>query len=375
MAYNVLKGAVEGSVDQHGDQEISGIKIFKSTISASVFYDTDAESPCATMKDVAITKLIGTTPAAVLTFEKEGCARAHHGFTYSNNTLTVASLHAGALRGDGSGITSITAHSIKGRLRAEQINAGPGLIDVRGRLQIKTGLGLETGESGVSIALNPQSGLTLKSNKLSIDPSQLPKITDDGQNLSDSDLLIVGDLSRNSVVNTTLSNLYDKYLKTKIAQSAGEDNSIQFKVKGGFGASPQLSYEPGRETLKVAGALDVRDVKITGNLNCHGAIVTNIKTVTTRVYEVSPTDHTILCDTLDNPIDVLLPPACNHAGRILTFKKANSNKYKINSYPVVLRVAEGTIDLNKEISIKTNYALRSVQSDGDSWWIIGVKGN
>mgnify|MGYP001436284888 CR=1 FL=1 len=26
MAYNVLKGAVEGSVDQYGDQEISGIK-------------------------------------------------------------------------------------------------------------------------------------------------------------------------------------------------------------------------------------------------------------------------------------------------------------------------------------------------------------
>jgi hypothetical protein len=47
MAYNMLKGAVEGSVDQYGDQEIDGIKVFKSTISASVFYDTDAQSPCA----------------------------------------------------------------------------------------------------------------------------------------------------------------------------------------------------------------------------------------------------------------------------------------------------------------------------------------
>ena len=37
MAYNVLKGAVEGSVDQHADQEIDGVKVFKSTISASVF--------------------------------------------------------------------------------------------------------------------------------------------------------------------------------------------------------------------------------------------------------------------------------------------------------------------------------------------------
>ena len=35
MAYNILKGSVEGSVDQHGDQEIDGIKVFKSTISAN----------------------------------------------------------------------------------------------------------------------------------------------------------------------------------------------------------------------------------------------------------------------------------------------------------------------------------------------------
>ena len=53
MAYNVLKGAVEGSVDQYADQQIEGTKIFKNTISASVFYDTDAQSPCATIKDVA----------------------------------------------------------------------------------------------------------------------------------------------------------------------------------------------------------------------------------------------------------------------------------------------------------------------------------
>ena len=57
MAYNILKGVVEGSVDQYADQEIDGVKVFKNTISASVFYDTDAQSPCATMKDVAITRL------------------------------------------------------------------------------------------------------------------------------------------------------------------------------------------------------------------------------------------------------------------------------------------------------------------------------
>ncbi len=69
MAYNVLKGVVEGSVDQHADQEIGGVKVFKNTVSASVFWDTDAQSPCATMKDVAIKSIVGGGNACVLTFD------------------------------------------------------------------------------------------------------------------------------------------------------------------------------------------------------------------------------------------------------------------------------------------------------------------
>ena len=69
MAYNILKGAVQGSVDQYADQEIDGIKVFKNTISASVFYDTDAQSPCATMKDVAITHIEGARSGSVLTYD------------------------------------------------------------------------------------------------------------------------------------------------------------------------------------------------------------------------------------------------------------------------------------------------------------------
>ena len=83
----------------------------------------------------------------------------------------------------------------------------------------------------------------------------------------------------------------------------------------------------------------------------------------------------MLCDTKDSPITVMLPPACNNIGRIINIKKANSDKYKINSYPVVLKVAEGTIDLTDEVIIKTNYSSRTVQSDGNAWWIISSKGN
>ena len=72
MAYNVLKGKVEGSVDQHGDQEIDGVKVFKNTISASVFYDTDAQSPCATENNVAIKKLSSDTKFGILTYQGFG---------------------------------------------------------------------------------------------------------------------------------------------------------------------------------------------------------------------------------------------------------------------------------------------------------------
>ena len=75
MAYNILKGTVEGSVDQHADQEIGGVKIFKNTVSASVFYDTDSQSPCATLKDVAITDIKGAAKNSVLIADKETGAR------------------------------------------------------------------------------------------------------------------------------------------------------------------------------------------------------------------------------------------------------------------------------------------------------------
>ena len=57
----IFKGTVDGSVDQHADQEINGVKVFKNTVSASVFWDTDAQSPCATLKDVGVRSVAGKT--------------------------------------------------------------------------------------------------------------------------------------------------------------------------------------------------------------------------------------------------------------------------------------------------------------------------
>ena len=76
MAYNVLTGTVQGSVDQHGDQEIEGWKKFKNTVYAATFYDTTAESECATMKDVAIQEIQGGDKGCVLLAHEGSTVRA-----------------------------------------------------------------------------------------------------------------------------------------------------------------------------------------------------------------------------------------------------------------------------------------------------------
>ena len=137
MAYNVLKGTVEGSVDQHGDQEIEGNKVFTNTISASVFYDTDAQSPCATLKDVAISEIIGTTKNGVLTLNGDNTARAHYNLTYDGNQLTTKHIHAESYSGSGRGLTDLPSNNFTGLISGEHLKLGPGLHVVRGNLQPK----------------------------------------------------------------------------------------------------------------------------------------------------------------------------------------------------------------------------------------------
>ena len=92
MAYNLFKGVVEGSVDQYGDQEIDGVKIFKNTISASVFYDTDAQSPCATIKNVAIEKIKAGAPNALLIYGGQKNAYTDHGLRFDKDNSILSCL-------------------------------------------------------------------------------------------------------------------------------------------------------------------------------------------------------------------------------------------------------------------------------------------
>ena len=355
MAYNVLKGVVEGSVDQHGDQEIGGVKVFKSTISASVFYDTDAQSPCATMKDVAITELKGTTQGAVITYNGPNAAKANYDFTFEDGTLTVQDVYVGSVHGNGAGLTNLKTNELVGKVKAENINIGPGLQDIRGSVQVHVGPGNIINEEGLGISLSPTSGLSIKSNHLVVDALKTSEINTGGQNLSDQDLLLVTDTSRGTLHSTTLGNLCDNYINLKIPQPAGTINEIQLKGPAGFSSSSKLTYDDSRNTLKVEGKISASSVKIEETLRCAGAVIGAIKTITQETYEVEEQDYTILCNSLDNPITITLPPACNHTGRILNIKKANENKYSIRSFPVAIHVQEGTIDINDKIVMKMNY--------------------
>ena len=172
-----------------------------------------------------------------------------------------------------------------------------------------------------------------------------------------------------------LNNFYNNYLKIKAPQPHGILNAIQLKDNNGFKSSPNFVYDSGSDTLTVKGTVRTTSVNVAGTISCSGAIVGNICNVNERLYAVRDEDYTIVCDTNKNPIDVMLPPACDHKGRILNFKKANSDKYNLRTHPVTLKVQEGTIDRHSELIIKNNYAVRCLQSDGSNWWVIGTHSN
>ena len=373
MAYNVLKGTVQGSVDQHADQEIDGVKVFKNTVSASVFWDTDAQSPCATMKDVAIAKINGGTKNALLLFEENGVARTYHNLTYKNDTLQATRVQAASFIGSGAGLKNIPTDKFSGEISANYLNYSQGLHNVRGDLQVKATDCIKVDEDGVGISLDSSAGLWLKSGKLTIDATKAEPINARGQNLSDNDLLIVSDISTNSTKNTTLKNLYDGYLKLKVPHAAGAKGQIQIKGTTDFESSPKLTYDLSNDTLKIEGKVKTKAVLV-DKLVCQGAVHHNIVKISDSTYQVSDDDYTILCDSSNNKVTVQLPPPCNNTGRVIVIKKANSDRYKLNSNVVEICCEESKIDISDSVTLKSNYSTRTLQSDGEAWMIINKIG-
>tara|TARA_R110000824_G_scaffold104480_4_gene248029 strand:+ start:5898 stop:7034 length:1137 start_codon:yes stop_codon:yes gene_type:complete len=377
MAYNVLKGFVEGSVDQYADQEIGGVKVFKNTISASVFYDTDAQSVCATLKDVAVREIRGGGAGCVLISQGDSAIRAETLLTFKGDELIARNVRARKFIGSAELLTDIPSNQFNTPIKASHVAHSRGLHDIRGSLQVKVAEGLSIGDDGIQISLNSSSGLTINNQTLIVDPMMSKNIDSGGQNLSDSDLLLVSDISRRGTYNTTLHNLYENYIKGKMPTPAGAVNEIQIKAPDGFAATPSLSYDMKKGLLKIEGKTKTTQLTVEESIVCRGAVTKNVKMISDSEYEVAPDDYTILCDPEAHKKDktiVTLPPACNHPGRILIIKKASANRYSIKSGIVIIRSPEAHIDINSEMTLKMNYSCRTLQSDGKNWWVIGKAG-
>ena len=374
MAYNVLKGTIEGSVDQHADQEIGGVKVFKNTVSASVFWDTDAQSPCATMKDVAVKNIKGQSKGGILTYDSEGIIRTSYDFDYKNETLRARYINATTFAGSGENLTNLPTDRFDGEIDATFLNYSHGLQSVRGMLQVKAKDCINIDSDGIGISLDSESGLQLKRGKLAIDLTKSEKINIRGQNLSDDDLLLVSDVSANRTNSTTLKNLYDNYINLKIPRASGTAGNLQLKGKSGFEACSKLNYNTAEETLNVEGKIKTKSIHVDKKLICHGAVYHNIIKTSDAVYQVVEDDYTILCDSSNNKVVVDLPAPCNSAGRFIVIKKTNSDRYKLNSNVVEIRCEESKIDISDSVILKSNYSTRTLQSDGETWLVINKIG-
>jgi len=373
MAYNVLDGTVDYSttqhteiVDAHANQEIRGTKIIVGNL-----VDTDGRA----IVPPAITKVEGGAKNAVITFQEGTSAKAEFNLTFDGETLVTRHVRATSFEGLGEKLRNLPPDQFSGPINARDLKLGPGLKNVRNDLQVDTGPGLTTVDGELSIDVTPKGGLRLNAGRVGVDPKNCTTIDVEGQNLSDDDVVMVHDVSRGELRNTTLSNLYASYLTAKIPSSVGPVNSIQFKARSGFKASPDLTYNPSSRVLNVDGTIVADALQVSGRTSFEGGIAANIHTVTEPVYKVATTDHTLLCDTARTKILVTLPPACNNPGRVLVVKKIDSDIYKLKSHLLTITVEEGKIDFKDTVEMKMTYSAASFQSDGVKWWIIGKTGS
>ena len=183
------------------------------------------------------------------------------------------------------------------------------------------------------------------------------------------------------VRSTTLSNLYDGFIKTKVPHAEGGKNNVQFRGNTGFAASPNFCFEPTSNILAVNGQVNTNTLLVLGGVRIEGtthlsaAVVANVTTVTEETYEVQENDYTILGDTTNHLITITLPPAVDNVGRLINIKKINSHLYRLNTHKLIVKVEEGKIDSSEESIFKMNNVSRIFQSDGNRWWIIASRGS
>jgi hypothetical protein len=373
MAYNVLDGTVDYSttqhteiVDAHANQVIKGTKTIIGTLLSK-----DGRE----IVPPAITEIEGGSKNAILTYQTNTKAKAEFNLTFDGQMLVTKKIRAESLEGSGEKLFNLPANQFMGTIPARSINLGVGLANVRSAVQVQAAQGVSVDEKGVGIKVVPKGGLGFKNGRLAVQPKSCLNITVDGQNLSDDDMLMVHDTSRGDVRNTTLANLFDSYVKIKMPKPTGVANSVQLKGKGEFSSTPALTFDSKSNILNVDGKVIADELIVTGRTIFEGVVTQSLKTISAPAYTIEPDDYTILYDTSKNKGVATIPAACNNPGRILVIKKINSDKFKLKSNLLTVKVEEGEIDFKKSIELKMSYSTLTLQSDGKKWWIIGKMGS
>ena len=169
MAYNVLDGKVDYSTTEHPElvdartnQVIKGTK----TISRHGLLAKDGRE----IVPPAITEIEGGAKNAILTYQGRQKAKAEFNLTFDGQTLVTKKIRAESFEGSGERLTNLPTNQFKGVISATSLKLGPGLKNVRTNLQIDCGPGLTADPDGLSLHIVPKGGLSLKNNRVMIDP-------------------------------------------------------------------------------------------------------------------------------------------------------------------------------------------------------------
>jgi len=353
MAYNAsdelqqLTHLTDKIVDRKSDQAIEGQKTFINGIVAANFTLTDG----STLQPAAIEIIEDSKPNAILVCNGDKSARA----------TAVEITEKGRLIGDQAIFKSIKA-------------SGKYLSEIPSN-QLVGNLPLNL------VPLKPHTALAVVDNQLSVDLNNVLNITLHGQTIADLDTILVYDVSHNALRKTTLKNLYDNFIDSKMPHPGGQQGSLQFKAGKGFTGSAAITFDKAQKVLSVDGGVTainfkaIESLEVGGSLACKSAQYHAITQISTPTYTVQETDYTILADVSNNSVTITLPDASSHRGRVINIKLMQSAKYSIKTNKLCVVSAEGAIDLFEDLTLTMSRSSRTVQSDGTDWWVINGRGS
>ena len=364
MAYNVVQPVLEPAVielaeedkeklnkidkldtvvDDRSDQKIDGKKTFNSAITAKAFKLADGRE----IKPTAVHTIVNNRASGILISNGDDTITAATNLAWDGTTLSGLNLRFKNLYGSAENLTDIPADNLLGTVPAKTLDLRKG------------------------------SGLAIEDNQLTLSFHTVGSIKMNGQTLADADSILVYDNSHNLIRKSTLQAFYKDYINSKIHHPAGEQNALQFKKGSTFGSSKNLTFDGSQNILNIYGQLSTLTLKaservdLSGPLVCSSANYQNITTIADENYEINDDDYTILADLSDNHICITLPDPALNSGRVLNLKATHLKK----PHTLTIKSTAGLIDLSDEIKIKMNTACRSIQSDGENWWVISSRGS